>query len=91
MKQGIGARIRERLGLRWPLRRRRLDDGPDGQERQVIDDMAAEFTHEELQEFLEADLYPIEADPAFREELRDRLWELVQRQHAARGKAPGDV
>lgn len=49
------------------------------QEREVIQEIAAEFTTEELQEFLEADQYPIEADPEFKERLRQKLWKLVQR------------
>jgi hypothetical protein len=49
------------------------------QGREVIEEIAAEFTTEELQEFLEADQYPVEADPAFKEELREKLWKLVQR------------
>ena len=49
------------------------------QEREVIQEIAAEFTTEELQEFLEADQYPIEADPVFKQQLREKLWKLVQR------------
>ncbi len=45
----------------------------------MIQEIAAEFTTEELQEFLEADQYPIEADPEFKERLRQKLWKLVQR------------
>ncbi len=53
---------------------------PSGlQEREVIEEIAAEFTTEELQEFLEADRYPIEADPLFKEQLREKLWRLLQR------------
>jgi hypothetical protein len=48
-------------------------------EREVIEEIAAEFTTEELQEFLEADGHPIAADPLFKEELRQRLWKLLQR------------
>ena len=48
-------------------------------EREVIEEIAAEFTTEELQEFLEADRLPIEADPLFKEELREKLWKLLQR------------
>jgi hypothetical protein len=48
------------------------------QRREVIEEIAAEFTTEELQEFLEADLYPIEVDPAFKEQLREKLWRLLQ-------------
>jgi hypothetical protein len=45
----------------------------------VTEEIAAEFTTEELQEFLEADRYPIEADPLFKEQLREKLWKLLQR------------
>jgi hypothetical protein len=56
---------------------RREESGP--REREVIEEIAAEFTTEELQEFLEADGLPIEADPLFKEELRKKLWKLLQR------------
>ena len=49
------------------------------QEREVIEEIAAEFTTEELQEFLEADRHPIEADPLFKEQLREQIWRLLQR------------
>ncbi len=85
MKQSLGARLRERLRPAWARGRkpRRKQTG-EVQERAVIDEIASEFTTEELQEFLEADLYPIEADPEFKEELRGKLWDLVQRQAAGR-------
>jgi hypothetical protein len=44
----------------------------------VIDEIAAEFSTEELLEFLEADVLPIEADVEFRERLRSELWTLLQ-------------
>jgi hypothetical protein len=75
-----------RLVPRWPKRAERTPDRAldrreqEGwQRREVIDEIAAEFTTEELQEFLEADLYPIDADPVFKEQLRETLWKLVQR------------
>ncbi len=43
-----------------------------------VDEIANDFTTEELQEFLEADLHPVKADPEFKEALRERLWTLVQ-------------
>ena len=43
-----------------------------------IGEIAAEFSTEELLEFLEADQLPVEADPEFRERLRSELWSLVQ-------------
>jgi hypothetical protein len=48
-------------------------------EREVIQEIAAEFTTEELLEFLEADHAPVQADPEFRERLREELWELLER------------
>jgi hypothetical protein len=45
------------------------------------DEIAAEFTTEELMEFLEGDLYPSEADPRFKERLRQDLWRMVRRRH----------
>jgi hypothetical protein len=70
----------------WGKRAIRAADGAverrepsDLQEREVIEEIAAEFTTEELQEFLEADRYPIEADPLFKEQLREQLWRLLQR------------
>jgi hypothetical protein len=47
-------------------------------EAEQIEEMAREFTTEELQEFLEADLLDVQADPEFKERLRRKLWELVQ-------------
>ena len=44
----------------------------------VSGEIAAEFSTEELLEFLEADQLPVEADPEFRERLRSELWSLVQ-------------
>ncbi len=56
-----------------------LRSGVKRTERQVIDEIASEFSTEELLEFLEADQRPSEADPAFRERLREELWQLLQR------------
>ncbi|MBW2272333.1 MAG: hypothetical protein JRG96_03610 [Deltaproteobacteria bacterium] len=36
-----------------------------------------DFSADELSEFLEADLLGVEADPQFKEELREKLWTLV--------------
>jgi hypothetical protein len=51
-------------------------------ERPVLKEIAAEFATEELKEFLEADTFPAKADPAFREQLRRRLWALVRSRQA---------
>jgi hypothetical protein len=47
----------------------------------VSKEVAAEFTTEELAEFLEGDLHPAQADPEFKERLRGELWELVRRRY----------
>ncbi|MBW2245002.1 MAG: hypothetical protein JRH01_23725 [Deltaproteobacteria bacterium] len=49
--------------------------------------LAEEFSTEELQEFLEGDLRPDQADPVFKEELREDLWQMIQARHAT--KEPG--
>ena len=41
-------------------------------------EIAAEFSTEELMEFLEGDLYPTQADPVFKERLREDLKKLVR-------------
>ena len=86
MKAGLGDRLRMRLTPRWGNKVQRATDrageraGESGlQERAVIEEIASEFTTDELQEFLEADQYPIVADPAFKEELREKLWKLLVR------------
>jgi hypothetical protein len=53
-----------------------IEDGV--REAGVGGEIAAEFSTEELLEFLEADHLPVEADPEFRERLRSELWSLVQ-------------
>ena len=44
----------------------------------MLGDGLMEFSLEELREFLEADMLDVRADPEFKEQLRRRLWELVQ-------------
>ena len=52
-------------------------------ERELIEGSASEFSEEELDEFLDAEWCPIEADPQFKEKLREELWRLVQLQLGA--------
>ena len=47
-------------------------------------EVASEFTTEELEEFVQADTLPVEADPDFRERLREELWESVKNLSAPR-------
>ena len=69
MRWALFARIGERFSR---LRRRRTRPARE---------IAAEFSTEELADFLEGDLYPNDARPEFREELREDLWALVQEQY----------
>jgi len=48
---------------------------PNEETNAVLD---AEFSDEELQEFLEGDSLDVRADPAFKERLRRKLWEIVR-------------
>lgn len=67
MKWALFARMGERFSR---LRSRRRAS--------ALPEIAAEFTTEELAEFLEADLHPSEARPEFREQLREDLWAMMQ-------------
>ena len=55
-------------------------------ETELPEEIAAEFTTEELLEFLDADQQPDRADPVFRERLREELWQLVKRNLPQRGR-----
>ena len=47
-------------------------------ESEVLNEEAMDFTMDELREFLEADHLEERADPKFKEQLRKKLWNLVQ-------------
>jgi len=68
------------VGGRETRQRRRLvkasGKGAD-REFEMIDDVVADVTTDELREFLEADTLGVQADPVFKEQLRRRLWDLV--------------
>ncbi len=48
--------------------------------------LVSEFGEEEILDFLAGDVDPVPADPAFREELREQCWSLVQDGVTARPK-----
>ena len=52
----------------------------------AMDEISAEFSTEELMDFLAGDARPCDADPAFKEQLRGELWKLVRRRYSQ----PGD-
>lgn len=45
---------------------------------EMMDDVLADFSVDELREFLEADLIDVPVDPEFKERLRRQLWDLVE-------------
>jgi hypothetical protein len=69
--------------------KRRIHGGPrqsnpageaelDSDTLQMMEDILSDFSVDELREFLEADLIDVPVDPEFKEQLRKRLWELVE-------------
>ena len=48
-----------------------------------------DFTPGELREFREADLLGVEADPQFKEELRENLWSMVSNRLGNRPRRKG--
>jgi len=54
------------------------------------DETSKDIAMDEIREFLEADEIVVKADPVFKAELRQKLWELVQskaRRDNTRGKS----
>jgi len=49
-----------------------------------IEDLAADVSAEELQEFLAADGLDVPFDPEFKERLREQLWSLVRNRLGSR-------
>jgi hypothetical protein len=48
-------------------------------EREIMGEPVTDMELEELRDFLAADLLDVPVDPAFKESLRRRLWEMVRR------------
>jgi hypothetical protein len=69
-----------RIGERFARLRARPPKPPE------LREIAAEFSTEELAEFLEGDAYPNDARPEFREQLREDLWKLVQETHGEKAE-----
>jgi hypothetical protein len=53
-------------------------DRISGRDLELFEESAMEINPDELREFLEADLLAVQADPEFKERLRERLWALVR-------------
>jgi len=51
---------------------------PRNVETELLEEADLEFTLEELREFLSADFAEIEADPAFKDELREKLLHMIR-------------
>ncbi|HXK21112.1 MAG TPA: hypothetical protein VMS55_00400 [Myxococcota bacterium] len=71
----------KRVEPRKPRRRTTSKQKQRAERYQVMTDEAmADFTIEELREFLQADSLEVPVDPAFKERLRRKLWDLLQEQ-----------
>jgi hypothetical protein len=62
----------------------------EAERESMTDEVMTEFTVEELREFLQGDILDVQVDPAFKERLKRRLWELVKEQ-ARRREDPDDA
>jgi hypothetical protein len=58
-------------------------------ELELIEENEMDIPIEELREFLSADLFEVPADPAFKEGLREKLWELIRSGRFGYGKHRG--
>jgi hypothetical protein len=72
-------------GPRRLFPRRRRNGNGDGV---APEEIASEFTTEELQEFITADYLPSDADPEFRESLRRKLWALLESERPPSSELP---
>jgi hypothetical protein len=69
------------------MRRRRevaKSDSGSEWERRGLDEGAMDFSPEELRDFLDSDRVDVEADPEFKERLRQKLWKMVRLQQGAK-------
>ncbi len=69
-----------RLGPRKLRQQVGKQDADAERDQAMTDDVMTEFTVEELREFLQGDILDVQVDPAFKERLKRRLWELVKEQ-----------
>jgi len=61
----------------------RVSPGQSELDAELMSEGELDFPMEELREFLSADLFEVPADPTFKEQLRERLWALLQRREQA--------
>jgi hypothetical protein len=62
----------------WASRRRSTSPGGEMSGGANVDAVAFECSLDELREFLEADLVDVPVDLEFKENLRSRLWSMIQ-------------
>jgi len=55
----------------------------------VLDEGVFDCSLEELREFLEADLIDVDVDLEFKQNLRQKLWDLVRVRNRLRGRGAG--
>ena len=61
----------------------------DGSSSVEVDEVALEYSMDELREFLEADLVDVPIDLEFKQSLRKKLWDLVRVRNRLRDRNPG--
>jgi hypothetical protein len=69
-------RRRGSLSAAAPITASRSPHASGNSEHPLIDEN--DIPMEELQEFMAADFFEVPADPAFKNRLREKLWELVE-------------
>lgn len=52
-------------------------------EQELSEELALDFSPEELHEFLAADLVDVPVDPQFKKNLREKLWQLVRERYGS--------
>ena len=57
---------------------------------EMAENQFSDVTLDELREFLEADMMDVKVDPAFKERLRKKLWDLVQEQSGRSRSGDGE-
>jgi hypothetical protein len=82
-KGGSGVK---RLGSRRQREAGKARESDAERECETMGESVTDMELEELRDFLAADLLDVPVDPAFKESLRRRLWEMVRR----RGWRPPD-
>lgn len=78
------------MGARASFGTHRWGGGMSTKQDETAENQFSDVTLDELREFLEADIMDVKIDPAFKERLRKKLWDLVQAQSGRSGSHDGE-